>query len=63
MGQNGSGKSNFFAAIQFVLSSEFGNLTMEARQALLHEGSGTRSTQAQIDLVFDNADRRLATVS
>lgn len=39
MGRNGSGKSNFFNAIQFVLlAPKFQNLSQEERQHLLHEG-------------------------
>ena len=40
VGRNGSGKSNFFTAIQFVLSDEFNNLRAEQRVNLLHEGTG-----------------------
>ncbi|KAE9553152.1 hypothetical protein FO519_003631 [Halicephalobus sp. NKZ332] len=60
VGQNGSGKSNFFAAIQFVLSEDFAHLSAEERQNLLHEGTGNRATVASIEIVFDNSDRRLA---
>lgn len=63
VGQNGSGKSNFFAAIQFVLSEDFAHLSAEERQNLLHEGTGNRSTVASVEIVFDNSDRRLAAVS
>lgn len=39
VGRNGSGKSNFFDAIQFVLlAPKFSNLRQEDRQHLLHEG-------------------------
>jgi chromosome segregation ATPase len=36
VGANGSGKTNFFHAIRFVLSDLFHNLRAEDRQALLH---------------------------
>jgi len=36
VGANGSGKSNFFHAIRFVLSDMFQNLRSEDRGALLH---------------------------
>lgn len=36
VGRNGSGKSNFFAAIRFVLSDAYTHLGREERQALLH---------------------------
>jgi structural maintenance of chromosome 3 (chondroitin sulfate proteoglycan 6) len=39
VGRNGSGKSNFFDAIQFVLvAPKFATLRQEDRQNLLHEG-------------------------
>jgi structural maintenance of chromosome 3 (chondroitin sulfate proteoglycan 6) len=36
VGRNGSGKSNFFAAIRFVLSDAYTQMGREERQALLH---------------------------
>ncbi|XP_042143182.1 structural maintenance of chromosomes protein 3 [Ixodes scapularis] len=59
VGRNGSGKSNFFYAIQFVLSDEFSHLRPEQRQALLHEGTGPRAHIAYVEIIFDNADNRL----
>uniref|UniRef100_A0A1I7YP81 Structural maintenance of chromosomes protein n=1 Tax=Steinernema glaseri TaxID=37863 RepID=A0A1I7YP81_9BILA len=59
VGRNGSGKSNFFLAIQFVLSEEFAHLKADARQALLHEGVGPKVTTARVEIVFDNSDRRI----
>ncbi|CAM9132775.1 unnamed protein product, partial [Lampetra fluviatilis] len=59
VGRNGSGKSNFFYAIQFVLSDEFSHLRPEQRQALLHEGTGPRVISAFVEVVFDNSDNRL----
>ncbi|KRX58664.1 Structural maintenance of chromosomes protein 3 [Trichinella sp. T9] len=59
VGRNGSGKSNFFYAIQFVLSDEFSHLRVEQRQSLLHEGTGPRVLQAFVEIVFDNSDYRL----
>ena len=59
MGRNGSGKSNFFYAIQFVLSDEFSHLRHDQRQQLLHEGTGTRTMVAYVEIVFDNSDNRL----
>lgn len=58
VGRNGSGKSNFLSAIEFVLSSEFSNLRSEQRSALLHEGAGPRPVNAFVEIVFNNADRR-----
>ncbi|XP_071448386.1 structural maintenance of chromosomes protein 3 [Hetaerina americana] len=59
VGRNGSGKSNFFYAIQFVLSDEFSHLRPEQRQALLHEGTGPRVISAYVEIIFDNTDGRL----
>ncbi|XP_025423597.1 structural maintenance of chromosomes protein 3-like [Sipha flava] len=59
VGRNGSGKSNFFYAIQFVLSDEFSHLRPEQRQALLHEGTGPRVVTAYVEIIFDNTDNRL----
>ena len=58
VGRNGSGKSNFFAAIEFVLSDEYSNLRVEQRSSLLHEGSGPRPVSAFVEIIFDNTDRR-----
>lgn len=38
VGRNGSGKSNFFAAIRFVLSDAYSQMGREERQALIHVG-------------------------
>ncbi|XP_059093382.1 structural maintenance of chromosomes protein 3-like [Tigriopus californicus] len=59
VGRNGSGKSNFFYAIQFVLSDEYSHLRPEQRQALLHEGTGPRVISAYVEIIFDNSDNRL----
>jgi len=59
VGFNGSGKSNFFNAILFVLSDEFGTLRAETRKTLLHEGSGQAVMSAFVEIVFDNHDNRI----
>ncbi|OQV23478.1 Structural maintenance of chromosomes protein 3 [Hypsibius exemplaris] len=61
VGKNGSGKSNFFKAIQFVLGdeSEFGRLGADLRQGLLHEGTGSRVHTAFVEIEFDNSDSRI----
>ncbi|XP_065648082.1 structural maintenance of chromosomes protein 3 isoform X2 [Hydra vulgaris] len=59
VGRNGSGKSNFFLAIQFVLSDEFNNMRQEERQQLLHEGTGPRVVSAYVEIIFDNSDNRI----
>ncbi|PWZ45828.1 Structural maintenance of chromosomes protein 3 [Zea mays] len=59
VGANGSGKSNFFHAIRFVLSDMFQNLRTEDRGALLHEGAGHSVVSAFVEIVFDNLDNRI----
>ncbi|KAG9246730.1 putative chromosome segregation protein sudA [Calycina marina] len=61
VGRNGSGKSNFFAAIRFVLSDAYSSMGREERQALLHEGSGSAVTSAYVEVIFDNSDERFPT--
>ncbi|KAF9356996.1 Structural maintenance of chromosomes protein 3, partial [Mortierella sp. NVP85] len=60
-GRNGAGKSNFFAAIRFVLSDAYTNMGREERQALLHEGSGAATMSAYVEIIFDNSDNRFPT--
>ncbi|KAF5391874.1 hypothetical protein D9757_001633 [Collybiopsis confluens] len=62
VGRNGSGKSNFFAAIRFVLSDAYTSMSNEERQSLLHEGvSATTTLSAYVEIVFDNSDQRFPT--
>ena len=58
VGRNGSGKSNFFAAIRFVLGDAYTQMGKEERQALLHEGTGSAVMTAYVEIIFDNTDRR-----
>jgi structural maintenance of chromosome 3 (chondroitin sulfate proteoglycan 6) len=58
VGRNGSGKSNFFAAIRFVLSDAYTNMSREERQSLIHESS-VNIMSAFVEIVFDNTDRRI----
>ncbi|GKY91390.1 hypothetical protein MPSEU_000111300 [Mayamaea pseudoterrestris] len=61
VGRNGSGKSNFFDAVQFVLlAPRFANLRQDERQAILHEGSGAAAVNAFVEIIFDNSDQRFA---
>ncbi|KAG7367302.1 chromosome segregation protein SMC [Nitzschia inconspicua] len=61
VGRNGSGKSNLFDAVQFVLlAPRFATLRAEDRQALLHEGSGSAAVNAFVEVVFDNSDNRFS---
>ncbi|KAL2510973.1 Structural maintenance of chromosomes protein 3 [Abeliophyllum distichum] len=59
VGANGSGKSNFFHAIRFVISDLFQNLRGEDRKPLLHEGAGHQVLSAFVEIVFDNSDNRI----
>lgn len=61
VGRNGSGKSNFFWAIRFVLSDAYSSMTREERQALLHEGTGASTLSAFVEIIFDNEDNRFPT--
>src|ERR1700712_5196382 len=61
VGRNGSGKSNFFAAIRFVLSDAYTQMGREERNALLHEGSGSAVMSAYVEAIFDNSDERFPT--
>lgn len=61
VGRNGSGKSNFFAAIRFVLSDQYTQLSREDRQGLLHEGSGSAVMNAYVEIIFANEDERIPT--
>lgn len=61
VGRNGSGKSNFFAAIRFVLSDDYNQLSREERAALLHEGAGSAVMSAYVEVIFDNSDERFPT--
>ncbi|TKA25346.1 hypothetical protein B0A50_06250 [Salinomyces thailandicus] len=61
VGRNGSGKSNFFAAIRFVLSDQYTQMGREERAALLHEGAGSAVMSAYVEVIFDNSDGRFPT--
>ncbi|CAI4571332.1 CCT_1a_G0029660.mRNA.1.CDS.1 [Saccharomyces cerevisiae] len=59
IGSNGSGKSNFFAAIRFVLSDDYSNLKREERQGLIHQGSGGSVMSASVEVVFHDPDHSM----
>ncbi|KAF2715457.1 RecF/RecN/SMC protein [Pleomassaria siparia CBS 279.74] len=61
VGRNGSGKSNFFAAVRFVLGDDYHSMSREERQALLHEGSGSAVMSAYVEVCFDNSQDRFNT--
>lgn len=58
IGSNGSGKSNFFAAIRFVLSDDYSNLKREERQGLIHQGAGSVMS-ASVEIIFHDPDNRV----
>ncbi|GLI71470.1 hypothetical protein VaNZ11_016608 [Volvox africanus] len=58
VGANGSGKSNFFHAVRFVLNDAFISMRGDERLQLIHEGAGHRMSSAWVEVVFDNLDGR-----
>ncbi|KAG0666026.1 Structural maintenance of chromosomes protein 3 [Monosporozyma unispora] len=58
IGGNGSGKSNLFAAIRFVLSDEYSTLKREERQGLIHQGAGSVMS-ASVEIVFHDPEHRM----
>ncbi|SCU89109.1 LAFA_0E16204g1_1 [Lachancea sp. 'fantastica'] len=58
IGGNGSGKSNFFAAVRFVLSDDFSNLRREERQGLIHQGTGSVMS-AYVEIVFHDPNGQM----
>ncbi|RMD41630.1 hypothetical protein DV735_g3496, partial [Chaetothyriales sp. CBS 134920] len=63
VGRNGSGKSNFFAAIRFVLGDAYTQMGREERQALLHEGTGSAIMSAYVEIVFADCQGRFPTAA
>ncbi|HOA74969.1 MAG TPA: chromosome segregation protein SMC [Phycisphaerae bacterium] len=62
VGPNGCGKSNVVDAIKWVLGDQSPkSLRGKQMQDVIFNGSGTRrsASMAQVDLTFDNSDRRL----
>jgi len=63
VGPNGCGKSNIVDAIKWVLGDQSArSLRGKQMMDVIFNGSGTRKTagMAQVDLHFDNSDRKLA---
>src|SRR3989338_6164504 len=58
IGKNGSGKSNFFSAVQFVLSEKYSNLRTSERRELFHTGT-SNALFVSVEIVFDNSDGRI----
>lgn len=53
IGSNGSGKSNLFEAIKFVVSEDYHNLSSEDRLSMIYQGSGT-VISCFVELEFDS---------
>ena len=51
VGRNGSGKSNFFAAIRFVLGDAYTQMGKEERNALLHVNQTYTNVEIATDLI------------
>ncbi|OHT13982.1 Structural maintenance of chromosomes protein 3 [Tritrichomonas foetus] len=59
-GLNGTGKSSFYSAIEFIFLEEFSHLRPSDRQSLLYTGqSMLNSPTAFVEIIFDNSCRRL----
>jgi len=58
VGSNGSGKSNIYAALEFVLSSKYDMLGSAQRKQLLHDAGQSGVVSAFVEIVFDNEDGR-----
>lgn len=58
IGSNGSGKSNLFAAMRFVLSDDYSALKREERQGLIHQGAGSIMSTS-VEVVFDDSDHKM----
>ena len=58
LGLNGTGKSTFFFAIDFVLLDKYAILTPQQRAGLLHAGS-LHSQQAFVEILFNNNPRQV----
>ena len=62
VGRNGSGKSNFFAAVRFVLGDAHASLSREERESLLYDTTASSATvSAFVEIEFDNDDGRFPT--
>eukprot|EP00118_Oscarella_pearsei_P010267 m.62405 g.62405 ORF g.62405 m.62405 type:complete len:1210 (+) comp35065_c0_seq13:385-4014(+) len=59
VGRNGTGKSNFFSAIAFVLTEDYSRITAEQRLLLLHDGGESQVRSAYVEITIDNEDGRL----
>lgn len=62
VGRNGAGKSNLFAAIRFVLGElEKDPARHQSRRSVVFSDRHSSTTQAWVEIVFDNSDGRFPT--
>ncbi|KAL3232709.1 Structural maintenance of chromosomes protein 3 [Nakaseomyces bracarensis] len=59
LGSNGSGKSNFFAAVRFVLTNDYTNLKREERQGLIYQGAGASVMSASVEIVLHDPEHSI----
>ena len=62
IGLNGSGKSNLYRAVEFVLLDEFsdGNKrSYREKESILHEGRGEKAKEAKVEVVLSNKGRQM----
>eukprot|EP01132_Coremiostelium_polycephalum_P005350 gene5350-6675_t len=58
IGRNGSGKSNLFTAIRFLMGDVQLGSSTEDRMKLLHHFGGNTIQSGFVEIVFDNTDQR-----
>jgi len=58
VGKNGSGKSNVFKALEFILSNQYRSVASRDFQKYVYEGSERRA-YASVEVVFDNASQQI----
>ncbi|PAV56980.1 hypothetical protein WR25_16746 [Diploscapter pachys] len=60
VGRNGSGKSNFFKAIEFVLTDSYKNVRERDRLSLINQSStAQRPNFCKVEIVLDNSDKSI----
>lgn len=57
VGRNGAGKSNLFAAINFVLGESLIETPDDARRSIVFKDRHSSTMQAWVEITFDNRDR------
>jgi len=57
IGLNGSGKSNFYKALEFVISDEQHKMREIERKSLLYSGNGSLTESGSVEIKFSNEKR------